>query len=442
MIKKLSKILLIIFFIIILIILYLSFIGVKTGKFNERINNRILKINKNINLELKEVKFLLNPYNLTINVTTKKPKILLEGNQILIKEIKTKISLKSLIFDKFSINDLEIRTQEIKLNALIKLGRSFKNSTELFLLDRFIKDGFLIANIKLNFDANGKIKDNYQINGFVKNSEFALLNKFNGKNLNFDFEISKNKYTLKKVSVKFNDIDLSFPLIEANENNNLFLFNGKVETNEKDLDINQLDILFDGLMKKLDIEKINLSSVNKFSFNINKKLRLNDINIDSKINLKKLVIKKNLLGVKSYLPNYEETAVFENHKVVINFTKNKFNIKGNGKVVIASRTDSINYNITKNNDQFKFDINVNLKNNKLLIDFLDFEKKEKSDSLISIKGLFKKNNQIKFDLISLEEKNNKILLKDLNLDKEFKVISIDLLELDYKNKKMFETNFF
>jgi hypothetical protein len=442
MIKKISKFLLIILFVAILIILYLSFIGVKTEKFNERINSRIIKINKKINLDLKEVKFLLNPYNFTINVTTKEPKILLEGNQILIKDIRTKISLRSLIINKFSINDLEIRTQEIKLSTLIMLGRSFKNSTELFLLDRFIKDGFLTANIKLNFDANGKIKDNYQINGSVKNSEFELLKKFNAKNLNFDYEISKNKYTLKKISVKFNDIKLSFPLIEANEKNNLFLVSGKVETNEKDFDINQLDLLFDGLVKKLDIEKINLSSVNEFSFNINKKFKFNDVNIDSKINIKKLVIKKNLLGIKLYLPNYDETMVFENHKVVVNFKKNKFTIKGNGKVTIASKTDSINYKVKKNNDQFRFDVKINFKNNKLLIDSLDYEKKEESDSLISIKGLFKKNNQIKFDFISLEEKDNKFLLKNLNLDKEFKVISIDALDLDYKNNRNFRNKLF
>ena len=53
MIKKLIKILSIVSFVLVLIILYLSFVGVKTAKFNERITNRILEINKKINLNLK-----------------------------------------------------------------------------------------------------------------------------------------------------------------------------------------------------------------------------------------------------------------------------------------------------------------------------------------------------------------------------------------------------
>ena len=142
MIKKLIKILSITLLIIVPIIFYLSFFGIKTERFNETISKRILEINNKIKLDLKGVKFLLNPYNFTVNITTKDPKILLEDHQILIKDIRTKVSLKSLIIDEFSINDVEIRTETIKLDDWILLGRSFQNSAQLFLLDRFIKGGF------------------------------------------------------------------------------------------------------------------------------------------------------------------------------------------------------------------------------------------------------------------------------------------------------------
>ena len=433
--KKLIKILSITSLVATLIILYLSFIGIKTEKFNETITNRVLEINKKINLDLKDVTYLLNPYNFTLNITTKNSRILLDGNQILINDIRAKISLKSLFMDEFLISVLEIKTNAIKLNTLIMLGRSFKNSTELFLLNKFIKSGLLTANIKLKFDVKGKIKDDYKINGFVENAEFGLLNKFNIEDLNFKFSISKNKYTLKNVGVKFNNIRLSLPIIEVNENNNLFLVKGKVKTKEKDFNANKLNLLSYDLIKYLNIKKIKFNSINQFSFNINKKLKLSNLNIVSKISLNQLIIKKNLLQIKSYLPNYNETVILENHKIVVNFSKKKMDIKGNGKISITEKPDSLNYHITKNNNQFKFDINGNLKNNKLLINFLEYEKKENLESFISIKGIFKKNNQLKFDLLSLEEKNNKIFLKNLNLNKEFKIISIDNLDLNYKNNR-------
>ena len=91
MIKKIIKTLLVITLILIIIIFYLSFFGVKTAKFNNQINNNVLKVNKNINLSLDKVNYLLNPYNLTINIKTKNPQILLGDVKLDIKDVKTNI---------------------------------------------------------------------------------------------------------------------------------------------------------------------------------------------------------------------------------------------------------------------------------------------------------------------------------------------------------------
>jgi hypothetical protein len=438
MIKKLIKVLLIILLLIVLIIIYLSFIGIKTERFNQKINSRVLEINKKINLDLKNVNYLLNPFNFTINITTKDPKIILDGNQILIKDIRTKISLKSMIIGKFSINDLEIRTKAIRLNDLILLGRSLKNSTELFLLDRFTKSGSLTAKILLKFDTTGKIKDDYEINGFVEDAEFNFLNKYNAKDLSFNFEISKKKYLLKKIGVKFNGIQLSSPFIKVDERSNLFFVNGKVETNEKNFDVKQLNFLFNQSLKNLNAEKIDFDTVNTFTFNINKKLKLNKLNVESEINLKSLIIKDDSIQIKSYLPSYNEKIIFRNHKININFNKDRLNIIGKGKISVSDEFDSINYQILNKKNLFKFDVKTNLKKNLLTVDFLDYVKKEDADSLISIKGSLI-NDKLKLDTISIEEKNNKILFKNLFLDKGYKIISIDKFDLNYVNSKNIQT---
>ena len=437
MIKKLFKILSIFLLAVVLIILYLSFVGIKTVKFNEKITNKIFENNRKISLNLKEVKFLLDPYSFAINITTKNPTILLGDDELKIRTIKTNVSLKSLIFDNFLIDDLEISTKPIMLNDIISLVKSFKNSTELFFLNRIIKDGFLIANIKLKFDENGNIKEDYQINGFIKNGKFNFLNQLNTNNLNLNFDISKNKYFLTEVNTEINNVKFSSPSIKIIEKKSLFSIKGKILTSEKDFNTEQLSKTFTSLLKNQNIEKARFSSENDISFNISKKLKFNNFNIKSKINLEQLDVKNNFVDLKPYLPNIEEVINFKNHKILINYNKDKLDIKGNGKILIKDKVEAINYEVIKNNDKFTFMTEVSLNNSKLLIDFLDYEKKENSKALILAKGNLENDKSINFDLISLKEKKNTILFNNLNLRKDFKILSIDSFNFNYiSNKKI------
>ena len=442
MIKKLIKILSFIFLLIILLIVYLSTIGIKTKKFNENITNKVLEINREIKLDLRDIKLLLNPLNFTANITTKNPIIFLGDNELQIRSVKINISLKSLIFDEFSIEELQVSTKPIILNDIILLARSFKDSTELFLLDKIIKEGFLVADIKLKFDEDGKVKKNYQINGFIKNGKLNFLNQLNAKNLNLNFDINKNKYSFTKLNTEINNLQFSSPLIEISEKKDLFFVKGKILTSEEDLSRDQLRLIFASFLKIPNIKKVKFKSENDISFNVSKKLKFKDLNINSKINLDQLVIKNNFINLKSYLPNLDELINFEKHQIIINYVKDKIDIKGNGEILIKNKSDFINYQIIKNNDKFIFDTKVNLKNSKLLIDFLDYEKKENLDSLILIKGNSKNNNSINFDLISLIEKTNTISFKNLNLHKDFKIIGIDSFNFNYLNNKKIKNQLF
>ncbi len=433
--KKIIKILSTILLVIVLIILYFSIIGVKTKRFNENITSRILEINKKINLDLKDVKFLLNPYNFTVNITTKDPTILFENNKLKVKNIKTTIFLKSLLSNEFSVDYLQISTKSIKLKNVISLAKSFKNSAELLILDKIIEDGFLTADINLKFNDEGKIKEDYKINGFIKNTNFNFLDQHNINNLNFEFSVNKKKYLFTDIKADFNDIKLSSPLVEANKKEELFLIKGKILTKGKEFNTKQLSTLIGSLIKNIDIKKARFSSINNFSFNINKKLKFNNLNVDSKVNLDQLIINNNLTNLKSYLPNLNEEINFENHKIIISYKKDKFNIKGSGEILIEDKADSINYQIIKSNNQFLFNTKANIKNSDLLINFLDYKKNKNIDASILINGNFIKNNSIEFNLISLVEKNNKISFKNLNFNSDFKIMNIDSFNFNYINDK-------
>ena len=442
MIKILTKNLFYMIVLLVLAILYLSFVGIKTDKFNSEIVKKILKINQKIDVDLKEVKFLLDPFNFKTSIATENLTIILEGKKLEIKEIKTNLSLKALIKDEFLIDDLQILTKNIKLNDLVLFARSFNNSTELFFLNKFIKEGFFKADIKLKFDDNGKIKNDYLLTGFVKNTTFKTFNNFNLKNLDFKFNINKDKYSLTKIETKINNINLLSPLIEVVKESDLFLIKGKILTSKKNFNREELNTTFASLLENSNVKKARFSSENDISFNINKKLKFSNLNIQSKINLEQLVLKNNFFDLKLYLPNLEDVINFKNHKIEMNYDQNEIKIKGEGKVLTNDKFDSINYDIKKNKNKLTFITKLNLKNSKLLISLLDYEKKENLDASLSIKANLSENNKIKFDLISLTENNNKFSIKNLNLDKDFKIINLDSFNFKYRNNKKIENQLF
>jgi len=435
MIKRIIKISLIIFLFFILVIFYLSFFGIKTNKFNSQIIDNVSKVNKKVKLSLIDVNYLLNPYNFTINIKTNNPKILLEGRSLEIQEIQTNIALNSLINDEFLIDDLLITTKAIKLKDIIASVRLFQNNPKLFVLDTIVKDGIVTANINLNFDEKGNIKENYKIIGSVEKAKLNILNQFKLQNLNFNFNISENIYSLKKIDMMFNNIKITSPLVDIKKDKNLFFVNGHLLNNKKDFDIEELKLFLGSLSNNIDVQKIRFSSKNNFSFNISESLKFSNLKVESIIDLNQLIINQKNLKLKSYFPSFMDEIKLEEHEIVINYNKNKFNIRGKGNIILQDKSDNLSYQVKRDNGNFLFDVKIKIKNNSLLIDFLDYEKKEGLSALISVKGNFYKNNQLRFDLINFKEKNNEILIKGLDLSKNFKIIDIENFDIGYKNNK-------
>jgi len=358
MIKKIVKFLLIALLILVLLIFYLSFFGIKTDKFNNQITNNILKINKKINITLSDVKYLLNPYNFTINIKTKNPQILLEGRSLGIKDIQTNVDLKSLINNQFSIDTLQFRTKEIKLNDLIASVRIFKNFPQLYVLNKIIKDGQITANVNFNFDEKGKIEQNYKIEGSVKEVELNILNQLKFKNLNFNFDIDKDIYSLKQIESKINNIKISSPLIRIKKNKNYFFVKGEFLNDKKNFDIEELRSIFSNLSNSTDIKKIQFSSKNKFSFNINKKFKFDNLKVESIIDLDKLIFNKKNLNLKPYFPSFINEIKLEEHNIVVNYNKNKLHIKGKGSILLEDKSDKISYQIIKDKSNTLFDSKI------------------------------------------------------------------------------------
>ena len=432
MIKKIVKILSIIFLIIVLAIFYLSTYGVKTTKFNNQIKNQLSEINKEINLEIKTIKMTLSPLDFKVDFVTSDTKIIFNNKKIELGVLKTKISLLKLFKNEFSIDNLQISSKSINAKNLVSFIRTLKNDPKLFFLEMLIKDGSLEGSVDLNFDKKVKIKNDYKINGLVKNLKIKTLKNYDLENLNFTFDIQPKKYKFLEIDTQFNKIKLNSPSIIIKEKNNSFLISGKILNNEKDIPIDVIQNLLSDYFIGLNLKELNFISDNDFSFNLTKKFKFSNFNISSEINLNKLTYKNNFQFIQKYFPEINELINLKNHKIKFNYNKDKTKITGSGQILIEGNEDKISYEITKKNNQYFFK-NVFEINQNILINELQYKKEKNKKASIKIDGQLHVNKNIFFNEISLIENNNSIIVKNLNLDKKFKITDIGLLELDYKN---------
>jgi len=84
-------------FILVILIVYLSTLGIETNKFNNQIKNRISQINENIDIELKNIKLILDPFKFKVYAKTARATVFFTKRRLSLENIKAEVSLSSLI---------------------------------------------------------------------------------------------------------------------------------------------------------------------------------------------------------------------------------------------------------------------------------------------------------------------------------------------------------
>jgi len=422
-----------------LLISYLSIIGVETKKFNNQIENKIKNLNKDLEIELNQVKIILDPFKFEINAKTIGSKIKYKEKKIDLEFIKTKILINSLINKKFLLSNLEISTKSLELKNLISLIRNLENRPELYILEKFIKKGFVIADVKVEFNEKGEIKKNFSIVGFVRDIKINFLDKYKIDKFNFTFEIKEQNSNFENIQVSLNNIPFLSKKIALKKANDHLYIEGEVENKDIDMDKKNINLFINPLVSVLDIKKINFNSKNKFSFKILKKFNIENFKLSSKIILNELKIENNT-KLEKIFPKIKKEIKFNNHLLNIDYSKKDLAINGNGKILLQDNEDKIKYSISKKNKNLKFSTFLNIENNEFMINFLNYKKKESSKLDIKFDGSYS-NNTITVNHASLNENLNKIILKDLLIDKTFQVESLKSLSLNYLDKENKKNNF-
>ena len=428
--KIFFKLFITILFLIFITLTYLSIFGVETDKFNSQITEKIRKFDKNLEVELKEIKLILDPFQFKLQAKTIGTNLINQSKKIEIENIKTQLSLKSLIEDKFSIENLEISSKSLELKNLISFLRSFQNTPELFIMEKAIKKGYLIADIKLEFDSNGNIKSNYEINGLVKDVELNVLKKYNLRKLDFIFDYSRNNFLVKDLNFKFDKIGFSSEKILIKKKNDVFFVNGNFAHKKSDLGKKNIDLLVKPFLPNFEIEKISLTSNNNFSFEIQKGFKFENFKINSEILAHELIIPNNL-KLKKFFPKQKKTISLLDQKIKLQYEKNNFTIEGNGNLNYQNENDDIEYFFSNKNKTENFEITLKIKDNPFKVDYLNYKKKEKNEVILNFKGSKNRNNELVIETFNLNEDENYIKIKDLVFNEKFQISRLDEVNLDY-----------
>ena len=434
MIKKLIKFFLYFLIIFIFFLLYLSYFGIETKKFNQIIKNEIKKINQVKDIDLKKVKIILNLSDLSIGLKTNDPNLIFKNKIIKLKKIETNFSIKSFIKKDFAVKNILISTKKNNLKDILNILRIYQNTPQLYILEKKIKNGTLIANINLNFNKKGVLSKNYKIRGLIENGKLYLNNKQTINNINFNFEIRDKLYLINDAKLELSELKLSSNSIKIKKRNKLFLIEGDFKNLESLVNPEIFSIYF----KNLSISDLNFASENNFSFKLSNELKFLDLDIKSKIDLKKLNYKLKSLKLKKYLPNYNDSFELNDHKIQLHFSNNQLTFKGKGKFLIDKGFDEIDYNIKFKDGDYDFITNIQFKNNPIVIEFLNYEKKEDKNSFLNFIGQYKKNGALLFNNIEYNESENEFFIKHLSINKSLKINYFINSDFNFLNKNKIE----
>ncbi len=433
MIKKTIKYLLYFLILITIGVIYLSYFGIETKRFNQLIRDKISDTTKKIDIELQEVKIVLNLNNFSIALKTYDSDIIFKDKKIKLKKIGTNFSIKSFFQKEFAIKNVLITTKENNFKDIISLARIYQNTPQLFIFNKMVKEGVVIADIVLNFDDKGELTKSYNIKGSVKDGKIKLFNKKNINNISFNFNIKDKQYLLESSQIEYEKLKLSSKRIEVSNKEQYFLFAGDVSIPKNLIDSNLLAVIFKNNLENIGINNVNFGSENNFSFRLEKKFKISNFKIDTKIDLQKLTYKKKTKLLRAIIPNYNDSIELIDHKIELFLSKNKLSIKGKGNFSIDEKINKINYEVKSNDDKYNFKSNVELNNIPLQIKILNYTKKENKNSLLNIEGFYKKNQNIYFKNILLKESENNFKISGLNLNQNYKINYIEEVNLDFLN---------
>ena len=433
-IKFLLYSIVILFVIWVFLAIFLSQVGLETKRFNSIIINQVKKYNDNLNLDIKTVKIYLNISSLTnpkIKVKFKKPTLILGKNQIELELIRTEINILSYFRNNFVIDEFFILTKDNKIKDLISIAALKKPS--LIIYNIFIKDGYASVNSSINFDEKGNVID-YNFNGEIKNTNIKYNEKYFFKNINFEFSYDGDKTLIQNANfyykkLKFSSNQIYIPIIAQDGTT---LVKGDIESKKTKINLNLIKNLFEDDLSFIKDQEIILETKNQFSFKINKG-KIDELEYSSQIDLDNISLSPESNLLKNYFNNYNNSIVLKNNSIKLKYVNENLNIEGKSQYSFDESFDNIDYKIKKRKDNYDFLTLIKFEKNPITIKLINYSKEKNKKSNLKLKGSYNKN-KVQLNEIIYNEGRNYLEVRDLNLNKSFKLVDLNKAKIDFLNE--------
>ena len=225
----------ILFFLLVSLIIVLSTIGFKTDRFNKFISDKIIENNRNISLELKEIKFKFDIKDLDLFLETKNPKLIYKDIGIPIEYTKVYLDFISLITSKPKIDKINISSKEINIDQLKKIILKTKPSSLNSLIRNKVNNGKLFIILELYLNDNLHI-DNFIAKGEVKEMNGTITNDLILKNTSFNFFADSSDILIKNLKSKMDGLLIKNGNLQIKKNEKISLksdFTTEIQINKK-----------------------------------------------------------------------------------------------------------------------------------------------------------------------------------------------------------------
>ena len=403
-------------------------------KINYLINGSVN--NAEINLLKQKINDLKFDFVVNQNVVNFK-EIQLSFDQIPVKSDNLTLKIANSYYE--ISGDLKTKKSKINLNDYSKLINSdldiLNNKSVIVSSDNFlsfkINNKFQISDLtiksKVSFDEIFT-KSKYQDLIYLKDGD--LFVNYNLKELNIDLEsnflFKKSEYNNDKSK---NIINIQYSK-KQNENGfvNINLSNSTSKISSKE---------FKKLIQlknfSLPDQDINFASENKINFNLDKNKKIKNLKIKSKIETENIIINYKSQRIKRYFSNFKNNIKLSKSEFNLEYDNNKFELDLISKYSIKDKKEDLSFNINKSDDDYFFNLNIDLDNIEIQIDELNYLKKSKIFSSLTVDGLYKKNKEIFFKKIEFKEDEKNIFIENLEIGKNDKIKDLDLFKINIIN---------
>ena len=405
-------------------IIYFGTYGIKTERFNNLILEKIRTYDSNLSIDINDVFLKLNLDEKTIKINTENAKLNFNNKFIDISKIDINLDILKFLKKENSLKKIEISTKKNKIKKITSFLNSYKFSIPRLIIYNQIEDGFIEADININYHENSKTGLTYNVAGKISEGKLNLLNNIKIKDIDFLFNIEDAKYNIKKAKFKYEKIDFSSKeiLIEKLENN--YEIRGEIANKEGLIDPNIFSKIFNFNLDFLENKKILASTNNKFIFKINPKNKIKDLNFNSNINFKEILINKKIQNLIS-LQNGNIISSYKKNNLIIDIDSGYSFLKDGYK---NNQKDKINIKVVKKiNEDFEIEAIIKNENNYIntieLSKYIKFKNKIIKDQDI----IFGSDNKIIFSI------NNKYKIKNLKVKSK---LSLEKILINYKFSRL------